>query len=71
MLQVGGDSYFLEESLGPEYRGQLGVQDLYRNFAIVFLVVREVDSGHSATAQLTLNGISVERTLNLRDVLSH
>jgi hypothetical protein len=71
VLQIGGDSDFLEESLGAQHCGQLGVQNLYRNLAIVFLVVREIDGRHPTTAQLALDCIGGERTLHLFKTFSH
>ena len=71
MLQVGGNSYLLEESLRAEYGSELSVQNLYGDLAVVFFVVREIDSGHPAAAKLTLNSVGSERTLNLLNALSH
>jgi len=71
VLQVGGNSDFLEKSFSAEYGSELGMQNLYGDLAVVFFVVREINGGHSAAAQLTLNGVSGERTLNLFNALSH
>jgi hypothetical protein len=71
MLQVGGDPYFLQESLGPKHRGELGVQNLDGDPAVVLFVVREINGRHPAAAELTLDGVGGERTLNLFDAISH
>jgi hypothetical protein len=71
MLEISGDSDLLEESLGAQHRSELGVQNLDRDFAIMLLVVREIDGGHPTTAQFALDCIGGERTLNLLDAFSH
>ena len=71
VLQISRDSYFLEETLGAQHCGQLGVQNLDRDFAIMLLVVREIDGGHPTTAQFALDCISGERTLHLFKTFSH
>lgn len=53
------------------HRGELGVENLDGDFAVVFPVVREVNRRHAAAAQLTLDGVSGESTLDLFDALSH
>jgi hypothetical protein len=70
VLQVRGNSDFLQKSFGTEYSGELRVQNFYRDFAIVLLVVREVNGCHPAAAQLTLHGVRAERTLNLFEAIS-
>ena len=59
MLQAGGDPDLLEESLRSERGGELGAQDLERDGAIVPEVVREVDHGHAAAAELALDAVAV------------
>ena len=71
MLEIRGDSDLLEESLSAQDSSELGMQNLDRDFAIVLLVVGEINGGHAAGTQLTLDGISRERTLNLFETLSH
>jgi hypothetical protein len=71
VLQIGGDSDLLEESLSAEHRGQLGMKNLYRNLAIVFLVVRKIDGRHAAAAQLALDEVGGERLPNRFEALSH
>ena len=51
MLQGGGEPDLLEKPFCAEQGGELGVKNLYGNFAIVFLVMREVDSSHSTATE--------------------
>jgi hypothetical protein len=71
VLKIGGDSDLLEESFRAEYGSELRVQNLYGDFAIVLFVVREIDGGHAAAPELTLNHIGSERSLNLFQPVSH
>ena len=71
MLQVGGELNLLEKPLSTEHGRQLGVENLYRDFSIVLLVVCEIDGGHSTAAQFTLDRTSGERALNLLNGLGH
>jgi hypothetical protein len=43
MLQMGGDPDLLEEPLGAEHGGELGLEDLNRDLATVLAVVGEID----------------------------
>jgi hypothetical protein len=47
------------------------MKNLYRNLAIVFLVVRKIDGRHAAAAQLALDEIGGERLPNRFEALSH
>src|SRR5438874_1939687 len=47
------------------------MQDLDRDLAIMFFVVRQVHGRHSAAAQLALDGVVGECTLNRFEPLSH
>jgi hypothetical protein len=71
VLQIGGDSDLLEESLCAQDRRQLGVQNLDSDLAVVFLVVRKIDGRHAAAAQLALDEIGGERPPNRFEALSH
>jgi hypothetical protein len=71
VLQIRRDAYFLQEPLSAKHRGELGMENLYRNLAIVLLVVRKVDGRHTSGTQLSLDGVDGERTLNLAEGLSH
>ena len=59
MLEVGGDLDLGQEPLGAEHGGQLGAQHLERDLAVVPQVVREVDGGHAARAELALDAVAV------------
>ena len=51
--------HFREEALGAERGGELGAQDLDGDVAIVLEVVREIDGGHAARAELALDAVAV------------
>ncbi len=59
MLQVGGHLDLVQEAFGAEHGGQLGVQHLDGDLAVVLDVVREVDGGHAAGAEFALDAIAV------------
>jgi hypothetical protein len=46
------------KTLRPDDCGQLRLQDLERDLALVLEVVGQVDGGHAAFAELTLDGVS-------------
>ena len=49
------------EALGAEHRAQLGSEHLDRNLAVMPEVVREVDRGHAAPAELALDGVAARQ----------
>ena len=59
MLEPGGELDLAQEPLGAQRRGELGVQHLERDGAVVPQVVREVDRGHAAAAELALELVAV------------
>ena len=59
MLEVGGGLDLLQEPRGADERRELGVHDLDRHLAIVAHVMREIDRGHTAGAQLALESVAV------------
>ena len=59
MLQIGGRLDLGEEALAADHRGELGPQHLDRDVAVVPEVVREVDGGHAARAELALDAVAV------------
>ena len=63
MLQVGGGLDFAEEPLGADDGGQLGPQDLDGDLAVVLEVLRQVDGGHAARAELALEAVAVGERL--------
>ncbi len=66
MLEPSRHLDLAAETLGAKGRGQLGVQDLECDRAVVLRVLRKKDRGHAATPQLALQGVlSTERRLEL------
>jgi hypothetical protein len=59
MLEIGGELDFLEKTLGSEDRREICVQDLYRNFAMVFEILGEIDRRHATGAKLALDTVAV------------
>ena len=59
MLQVGGELDFLEETVGAEHRGELGVEDLDGHPPAVPDVLGQVHRGHTALAELALKAVAV------------
>ena len=55
MLEVGRDLDLGEEPLDAEHGAEVGFQNLERDVAVVAQVAREVDGGHAARADLTLD----------------
>ena len=59
MLKIGGELYFLEESLGTDDRGELGMENLDCDLAMMSRVFREKYCRHSTATELTLDAISI------------
>ena len=59
MLQAGGGLDLGEEALAADDGGELGVQDLDGDLAVVLEVLGEVDRGHAALAELALEAVAV------------
>ena len=59
MLQLRRGADLAEEPLAAERGAELGVQDLDGDVAVVPEVVREVDRGHAAGAELALDAVAV------------
>jgi hypothetical protein len=51
MLEPGGEADLALEALRAEYSGQLGVQDLEGDGAVVLEIVREVNGRHPAAPE--------------------
>ena len=64
MLQPGRVLDLAQEALGPERGGQLGVQHLERDRAVVPEVVGEVHRGHAAAPELALEPVAVSKTIH-------
>ena len=62
MLQRGGELDLLQEPLGAQHGGELGMQDLERDPAAVPNVFGEVDGRHPALTQLTLDAVTVRES---------
>ena len=54
---VGGGFDFSQGMFGTDYRSQLRLQYLERDFTLVLEVVGQVDRGHPALTDLTLDGL--------------
>jgi len=59
VLQVRRNLDFRQKTLGADGNGELGLQHFHRDLAIVFQVLGEIDGGHAACTQLTVDVISV------------
>ena len=57
---------------GPSDCGELGVEHLERDRAVVLEVVREVDRGHAAAAELAVEGVATRQAgFELRAQVGH
>ena len=61
MGEPRGDPDLAAEALGAEQRAQLGSEHLDRHLAVMPEVVREVDRGHAAPAELALDGVAARQ----------
>ena len=59
MLQGRDRLDLAQEPLGTDDRGELGLQDLDGDLAVVLEILREIDGGHAARAELALDAIAV------------
>ncbi len=59
MLEPRGELDLALEAVGADRGGQLGVQHLQGDGAVVADVADEVDGGHAAAAELALDGVAV------------
>ncbi len=59
VLQRRGGRDLLDEPLGAEDGGELGLEDLERHLALVLEVLGQVHRGHAALAQLALDAVAV------------
>ena len=58
VLQPGGEADLALEALGAEGGGELGMEHLERDRAVVPEVAREVDRGHAPAAELALERVA-------------
>ena len=63
MLQPGGELDLAQEALGAERGGELGVEDLERDRAVVLQVLGEEDGGHAPAPELTLECVTAAQTV--------
>ena len=63
MLQFCRELDLALESLGPDGRGKVRVQDFERDVAIMLGVEGEIDSGHAAPAELPFDAVFASKTL--------
>ena len=59
VLEPRGEADLALEALGAEHMGQLGVQHLERDRAVVPEVLRQVDHGHATPAELELDTVTI------------
>ena len=59
MVELGRDPHFAQEALGADDGAQVGAKDFERDLAVVLQIAREIDGGHSAGADLALDGVAV------------
>jgi hypothetical protein len=59
VLERGGGLDLLDEPVGAEHGGELGLEDLDGDLAVVAGVVREIDRGHAALTQLARDAVAV------------
>ncbi len=58
VLQVGGGADLGQEALAAHHGGQLGLEDLEGDPAVVLQVLGQVDRGHAALAELALEAVA-------------
>jgi hypothetical protein len=72
MVQPGGHLDLPQEPLRPQRGGQLGLEDLEGDGAVVLEIGGEVDGGHAAAAELALDGVAVgQRFPEAVQILGH
>ncbi len=59
VLEPSGEQDFSLEALGAEHGGEFAVEHFERHRAVVLQVVGEVDRGHAAAAQLSLEAVVI------------
>jgi len=66
VLEPRGEPDLPLKPLGAERRGEVGVEHLERDVAVVLEVAGEVDGGHSAPAEHALQQVSVAERIGER-----
>ncbi len=59
VLEVGGDPDFVQEPLGTDQGREFRAQHLERHLAVVLGVIGQVDGGHPALAQLSVDLVAI------------
>jgi hypothetical protein len=59
VVELGGELDFTEKPVSAEHGGQLRAQDLERDVPVKLEIVREVDGGHAALTQLTVEAVAI------------
>ena len=68
MLESGGYADFVEKAFWPESSRELRTEHLECDWAVMAMVVHEVDRRHAALAELTLDTVAVrDCSLQLSD----
>ena len=72
MLEVGCDLDLRQKPLGPDNRSQIRLQDLEGHLPVVLEVIGQVDRGHAALTELTLDGVAAfEGCVQASDWIGH
>ena len=72
MIQVGGKADLAKETGGAQGFRDIGAQDLHRDLTIMPYIVRQVDGGHAAGTEFTLDPIAVsQRRLEAFEATGH
>ena len=58
MLEVGGGLDLGQEALAPDDGCEFRFQNFQRDLSLVLEVLGQVDGGHAALAELTLDGVA-------------
>ena len=59
VLEAGGDPDLVQEALGAQRSREFRAEHLESNLPLMATVIREVDGGHAAPAELTLDSVTV------------
>ncbi len=72
MLELGRDPDLAQEPLGADRGGDLRIEHLDRDLALVAAVARQVDERHTPAADLPLDDVAVaEDLLDLVEEIAH
>jgi hypothetical protein len=72
VLEVGRNLDLGQETFGTDNGGQLGLEHLQRDLALVLEVIGQVDGRHPALTQLTRDGVAAfEGRVQASDWIGH